>query len=278
MIRRRPTNRRNPIGKTFQLLSLMLEGKDGSWGVRELARASGLPPTTVHRLLASLENEGLVSREPESEGYRIGLEFYRLAWRAEAQFPIRDVAIPFMRSVVADCSETVFLGLYDPTRLEMMFVAVAESSHPLRYFIPLNQWIPVYTSASGMAIMAFLPRQEREQIVKHTQLAPLTEYTITDPILLEKELVRIRATGYACTHSQRTVGAVGVATPIWGHNNRVIGDLVITIPEQRFDASQEPELAKLLIHYSKCISEHLGARMPTQNEIDELYKEGRYGH
>lgn len=248
----------------------MLDGQDESWGVRELARASGLPPTTVHRTLGALNNEGLVDREPESDRYRIGLEFYRMAWRAEARFPIRDVALRSMRKVVDECNETVFLGLYDPARLEMMFVAVIESSHPLRYFIPLNQWIPVYTSASGMAIMAFLPREEREQIVNVTHLASLTEYTITDPRVLEKELTRIRARGYACTRSQRTVGAVGIAAPLWGPSSRVIGDLVITIPEQRFDAREEPRLADLLRQHADCITQQIGGRPPSQKELDDL--------
>lgn len=248
----------------------MLDGQDESWGVRELARASALPPTTVHRTLAALHNEGLVDRETESERYRIGLEFYRMAWRAEARFPIRDVALKSMRKVVEECNETTFLGLYDPTRLEMMFAAVAESSHPLRYFIPLNQWIPVYTSASGMAIMAFLPRKERQEIVEHTQLAPLTENSITDPEILEKELARIRAQGYACTHSQRTAGAVGVAAPLWGPNGRVIGDLVITIPEQRFDAREEPRLADLLRRHADCITGQIGGRPLSQKELNQL--------
>lgn len=262
---------RNPIGKAFQLLRVMLDTRYPSWGIRDLARASGLTPSTVHRLLSYLEREGLVGRDCENGRYQVGLEFYRIAWLAETRFPIRTAAVPFMRELVDHCNETSLLGLYSSQRMEMIFAYVVESSHPVRYVIPLNEWVPVYTSASGLAIMAFLKPSDRAQIVRRTNLAPLTKLSTTDPDLLEEELRQIRSQGYAWSSGQRTPGAVGIAAPIfWGPGSEVIGDLLLTIPEQRFDRGRVPELTRLVSHSATQITETLGGRAPTQAELDEL--------
>jgi IclR family acetate operon transcriptional repressor len=192
-----------------------------------------------------------VQRNPTSGQYQIGMEFYRLASKAQSSFAIRNAGIPVMQDLVAQCNETAFLGLYDVSRMEMMFVAAVNSNHPLRYIVPINEWIPVYAGASGLAIMAFLPEDERQAIIKRTRLTPLTEHTISHPAALEDEFARVRARGYAFSRGHRNVGAVAIAAPIWSPNGRVIGDLVLSMPESRFDEKMEPTLARLIIQASE---------------------------
>jgi len=216
-----------------------------------------MPVSTVHRALTSLEKAGMVQREPETRRYRLGLELYRLASYVSARFPLANVAVPILRSFVDECNETTLLGVYDETRLEMMFVAAVESRHPLRYVVELNKWGPLYAGASGLAIMAFLPEADRRAIVARTHLKPVTERTIVDPVALEREMEKVRQRGYALTIGQRTPGAVGIAAPIWGSDARVAGDILVTIPEQRFDSAMEPCLAELVIRCAKTISEYL---------------------
>jgi IclR family acetate operon transcriptional repressor len=249
---------RNPLGKALKVLRHLLESGNGYYGVRDLARSLNLPTTTVHRALAALEAEGLVQREPETGRYQLGLEFYRLAWRAQAQYPVRDIAMRYLPEIVSKTGETGFLGLYDSQRMEMFFAAGIDSDNPVRYVVPLHQWFPVYASASGLAVMAFLPEEERQRIVKRTKLAPLTANTVTDAGVLEAELAEIRAQGYACTHGRRITGASSVAVPIFLPGRIVTGDLVLTIPEQRFEPAHEASLARLLQKYAKGISEQIG--------------------
>ncbi len=225
--------------------------------MRELANHLSQPPSTVHRLLNQLAQQGLIETVPESGQYRIGLELYRMMLLAQSKFVLRNAAMPFMRALVSECNETSFLGVYDPSRLEMMFAAAVDCSKPVRYVVPLNEWIPVYCAASGLAIMAFLPNEERQSIIEHTGLQPLTEHSITDPDLLHEEMARIRMQGYACSHGQRVPGAVGIAAPIWGPAGRVVGDLNLTIPEQRFEPSLETKLAGRVMHYAESITRHL---------------------
>jgi DNA-binding IclR family transcriptional regulator len=240
----------------MMLLRLMLSQVDKEWGVRELSRETGMPVATVHRTLAQLEEEGLVYSN--SGKYQVGLEFYRIAWKAETGHPVRIVARKAMRELVQACNETVFLGLYDPSRLEMMFAEVVECDHPLRYVIPLHQWVPVTAGASGLAILAFLPRHERDSIVRRRGLPAFTDATIVDRAELEKALELGRAQGYLCTCGQRIPGAVGIAAPILGADGKAVGCLVVTIPEQRFEPQQEAELAELVMSATRKITRGIG--------------------
>jgi DNA-binding IclR family transcriptional regulator len=262
------TEQRDALGKALQLLCWIIDASDDAtdkeWGVRELSQRLPLPLATVHRLLTSLTKHGLLQRNQTSGQYRVGMEFYRLALKLRSHFGLRNAALPVIQELVAKCNEAVFLGMYDPFRMEMMFVAVINSSHPLRYVVPINNWIPVYAGASGLAIMAFLPREERETIIKRTRLAPVTARTITDPVVLEEELARIRKQGYALSYAQRTEGAVAIAAPIWGPDGRVMGEINISIPESRFDASMESTLAELVVQHAQRIMNKLGGKAPSE--------------
>jgi IclR family acetate operon transcriptional repressor len=82
----------------------------------------------------------------------------------------------------------------------------------------------------------------------------VTEKTITKPDILRQELSKIRDRGYTCTHGQRTPGAVALGAPIQAPDNKVLGSIVITMPEQRFNKKIQHEMKRPLIKYAKNIS------------------------
>lgn len=250
--------RRDPISKAFAALDWFISEASSDVGVRELAAATGFPPSTAYRVMAALSDAGFVQQDPETSRYSIGLGFYRIAQIALARAPLRRFAMPFLRELVAECDETAMLAAYDPSRQQMLSVAIIESSKPLRYVFSLNQWLPVHAGASGLAIMAFLPAKERADIVERLGLAAMTERTITDPAELEEQIGAIRARGYAITHGQRVPGAVGIAAPIFGPRGVVVGDVFLTIPEARFDPTNEEWLASKLLECTQKISAALG--------------------
>jgi DNA-binding IclR family transcriptional regulator len=254
--------KRDVLGKALRLLRWMLAAPGDEWGVRELAYAVGLAPSTAHRLLIVLEREGLMESNLATERYRIGLEFYHMAWRAQAKFSIREMALPFLRRLATDCGETTFLALYDRSRMEMMFAAVVDTQHPYRYILPINQWVPIHAGASGQAIMAFLSYEDRQAVVATKGLPPVTSLTFTDPAALEAALVQTRARGYAISHGQRIPDSVSIAAPIWGPDGRVLGDIAVTMPEHRFRPGVEEHLGPLVIFHAGRITEELGGQLP----------------
>src|SRR4051794_40357146 len=136
---------RNPVAKALRAIDWMIQEPLPGVGVRHMAGALNLRPSNVHRLLATLVEEGFVQQDERTARYSLGPELLRWAQIITARTPLREIALRQMRVLVQACNETVFLGVYDPMRREMMFTANVESEHPLRYMIELNQWMPMNT-------------------------------------------------------------------------------------------------------------------------------------
>ncbi|GAA1967829.1 IclR family transcriptional regulator [Agromyces allii] len=237
------SRRRQPLARGIELLTYMIESPKDSHGVRELAGRLGVSPSTAHRLITDLEKLGLVRRAENGTSYRLGLEFLRLAWLTTGRYPSQELALGVLQDLVAQTGESAFSSLYNDQRHEMMFTSTVESPHPLRYSLPLQQWMPLHGGASGLVILAFLPEEVQREIVRKP-LAQLTPDTITDPDALLERLVQIRRDGYAITRGERISGAVAIAAPVFGLvPGAIAGAAGISVPESRFDESKTTAFA-----------------------------------
>lgn len=242
---------RGTATRSFRIIQLLLDSERDSLGVREMAVALGLAPSSVHRLLGILQEERLVARNPDGS-YRLGLEFLRLAWKATARFPLAAVARPVLDELVEQTDETALLCVYDAARQMWMFAQAVESRHRLRYHLPMNEWVPLYNSASGFAIAAFLPAEQ--------QSASLAANAVADPAKVRTELGEIAARGYAVSHGQRVHGAAGVASPVFDAQGQVIGTVALSIPDQRFSTALESELGPVVQAAAAEVTQRIGGK------------------
>lgn len=253
---------RNPVAKALRAIDWLIQEPLPGVGVRHLAGALKLRPSNVHRLLATLVEEGFVQQDEKTARYSLGPELLRWAQIITARAPLREIALHHMRALVSACNETVFLGVYDQVRREMMFTANVESEHPLRYVIELNQWIPMNTGASSLAILAYLPAEQLNAIVeRRLRIEPAGTLTASRARLYT-ELSAVRRKGYAFSHSQRVTGAIGIAAPIFGAGGKVMGDLIITVPEQRFERKHTEKLARLVMKHAAAVTADIGGNPP----------------
>lgn len=258
-----PGDERNPVSKTLAVLSWMIESAPDMVGVRELSAAMDLSPSSAHRLLSALVAAGYVKQDPTTARYGLGLELLRLSHLASARMPIQRIALPHMRALVDRCNETALLASYDPNRRQMIFLANVDSSHSLRYVVELDRWAPVFAGASGLAILAFLDRDQQRAILDDPSFRPITPHTL-GKLELAAELDVVARQGYAVSRGQRIQGAVGLAAPIRDSHGDVIGDVCLTIPEQRFSERLQPLLVEQLLSCTEAITGELSGRSPRQ--------------
>lgn len=228
-------NERNPVSKTLRALSWMVESGTPHIGVRELAAAMKIAPSSAHRILSALAEAGFVRRDAGAQRYALTTEFFRVSQRAAAMSPVRQAALAALRRLVDDCDESAMLGVYDDARHEMMFAASVDASHASRSVIRINEWLPVRTGASGLAILAFLDEAERQSVIARSGLCARQSRTCVEPQHLDAELATVRRQGYAYTRCQWVAGAFGIATPIFDAHGKVMGDVCVTIPHGRAD-------------------------------------------
>lgn len=261
-----PSRQRNPLGRGLTVLTTMVDLAQASYGVHELAQHLDLPPSSVYRILTLLEASGMVAQSKDQR-YELGIEFYRVAWRASGQHSIRRLAQPLLEGMAHATKEATVLGIFDPVRGQMMFVSRCDARFAVQHLTPLGEWIPVHSGASGLVIMAELPEPLREEIINRG-LARQASNTIQDPVILRNELQRIHEAGYAVSHSQRTEGAVGTAAAYFGTDGAVLGCILLTVPEQRYDPRRGPMFAQLVIGSADRLSEQLGSRRPRRTLRD----------
>lgn len=248
--------RREPVLRAFALLATMLDFNGKPFGVRELAEAAGLPVTSVHRVLGAMTNAGMVRRHVDGT-YDIGFEFFRLASRASALMPVRRAAQPVLEELVARCGESAMLGLYDPRRHMMMMKTYVTSEHPLQYRMDMDVWSPIYVGATGVAILAALSPEQLEAAVEQYGTAALTDPPV-DRATLDAELARTRDRGYAFSVGAGIPGAVAVAAPIIGPGGELLGDIVVTFPDTRFERGREQYFAGHVMDAAADLSYRLG--------------------
>ena len=198
--------------------------------VAELAADAGMPTSTAYRLLAELEQHGLVQRSP-TRTVALGTRLVALGRTAEAALHERLVtpAAPVMRRLSDRTGETVLLTA--PCALEAIVLHVVETErHSVRLSYALFRRAPMHRGASGKVLAAYLEAAERGRLTRFVE----------DPEL-PAQLARIRDDGYVVTHGELDGGAGAVAAPILDRRERLVAGLSLAGPDERI-ASALPGL------------------------------------
>ena len=257
-------SRLGPVVRSLNVVRLLAES-GGRTTIQAASAALDLAPSTVHRLLDILVRDGMVERDKAERSYRIGPELFRIAARIVERNDMRTLALPVLHEVVELCDETCFLGVYLPIPRKMIFAEKVDSSQLLRYQLPMNMPMSVLWGASGLAILAYLPQDQITQILAEEGPAPNSGEPVPSRATLDRRIAKIRARGFAITHGQKLVNAVGISAPVFGASGTVVGSLVITVPHSKFSAANEHRLGHLLSDKATMLSYRLGAPVQTQN-------------
>ncbi len=116
------------VARAIALLKTFSDAQP-EWGLRELAQATGLNKTTAFRLLAALEAEGLIMRNPLSGGYRLGVELVAMGGCAMRSNPLRAVSRPVLESLAQECDEAATLEVL--IGAHVLIVDEVSSRHPM---------------------------------------------------------------------------------------------------------------------------------------------------
>ncbi len=234
-------------------------------GLAELSRRLNMPKSTVARLLHTLEEEGLVARDPETGLYRLGLELIRLANSAYQFTDLRRVARPYMKQLALQVGETVSLAVLhgsDVVNLEVFM----PPGHLVKRVGWAGRHMPAYATAAGRAILAFLSREEQQPLLQGPFHA-LTKYTITDVKKLRLELHRVRMQGYATAFEELEEGLHAVAAPIFNYEGRVIASLTVSGPSYRLSRKRTREIAPQVVETAYRISAQMGYQPPEHTKV-----------
>lgn len=245
-----------PVYKALQVLEC-LGAAQRELSLTEICQRVRLPKTTVFRYLYTLSEAGFVTHDPQTDLYRIGLRVWELGQLNGGRLQLRESALPFMQELRVRFNETVNLGVLQDH--EVVYIEMVESQHSLRMQAKLGSHDPVYSTALGKAMLAFM---DSEQWPYHlpSQLVAYTSRTITSLDALQDELQKTRSRGYAVDNAENEEGASCVGAPIFDQRGRVTAAISISAPSSRLNDQLEQAVADAVRQTAAAISSRLGFR------------------
>jgi len=223
------------LGKTMDVLDLVgLAAHPPSF--TDLARASGLPRATLHRLLAALIEHHMVEVSAASGRYVPGIHLLELARRTWEQMDLRRAAAEAIAELGRRSGETVHLARLSDDGV--VYIDKVECDYPLRLHSSIGKRGPVHCTAVGKTMAAWLPEAEQRALVARLDLQRHTEHTLVTPQALLDALARIREAGVAYDREEHVLGMHCVAAPVFDFRGRCVGGISVTAPLSRVDAAR----------------------------------------
>jgi DNA-binding IclR family transcriptional regulator len=238
------------VERAADLLELLAQRTSAS--VMELAEASDLSGSAVHRILTALTRKGLIEQDPASERYTLSWGVLKLARALVNRDQLRTVALPHMTRLRDLTGETV--TLYVRSGSERICLEQVEGTHEIRYRAEIGRSLPLYAGASGLALLAQLSPDELANYVRATKLSRLTPDTITARAELERTLADIRRRGYANASNDRLSGLAGLSAPVFDGAGRATAVLTIAGPANRLAGPDASSWATALLEAADEVS------------------------
>ncbi len=223
----------------------------------QLASETKRPKSTLHRMLATLVHAGFVEQDRETSKYRLTLKMWSLGMSALAGLDMLKVARPHLEALMTASDETVHLAVLEASG-QIVYLSKVESPRSIRVQTQIGKHSPAYCTATGRAMLAFLP-EARERIFGQS-LQTLTPDTVTDPTRLRQILDAIAVKGFAVTKGENHPEMGGIAAPIRDHTGAVVASCGIAIPIFRMRRELVERGVPLVVKYANAISADLGYR------------------
>ena len=225
----------------------------------DVARRAALDNATAFRLLNTLVALGYVQRVPESRRFQLTLRCLDLGFNAIARSDLRTLARPILRTLVGAINEAASIGVLDGA--EVVYVERIQAGLTrLGVDVRIGSRAPVYSTAIGQALLAFLERKEQIRILESAPRVPRTERTLTDLDALLARLGKIRRRGYAVSDQENVSGLCVLAAPVMDVDGCPIAAVSVAAPTLRLSAAEfEQNGAVPLLDAAKLLARALAA-------------------
>jgi IclR family transcriptional regulator, acetate operon repressor len=223
----------------------------------DLARATELSKSTVHRLLRSMVDEGFASIDEVSGDYTPGPRLLALAGRTLHVVDTSIGAEPTLRRVLQETGATVHLAVRAGD--EALYIRKMEGDKPYRMVSRVGMTIPLHCTGIGKAMLAGMSEEEVREVAARTGLVRRTPATITDADRLVAAVGEVAERGWATDDEENEVGIVCVGAGVRDHTGRVVAALSVSQLRTDPEAAPFDELGPIVAAAAKEISNAFGS-------------------
>ena len=208
--------------------------RDPVLGLAELARRTGLPKSSVHRIVAELVSLRVLERQesgPSGEGYRLGLWLFERGELVPAHRSLSEAALPVMEDLREATRQRIHLAVLEG--VDVVYVEILGTSG-VDVSSRTGGRIPAHATGVGKVILAYSSAATVRARIE-AGLPRLTPRTISTPGALTQELRKIRTVGMALDLEESHVGVSCVAAPVFGADHKVRAGLSVTGKSRSID-------------------------------------------
>ena len=223
-------------------------------GVTELSSNAGMHKSTTYRFLSSLCKLGYVRKNETTDRYGATLKLFALGTASAQHVELWREARPPLEQLAHETHETVHLAALEDGKL--VYLHKIESTRNLRVSMMsrVGNSAPLHCTGLGKCLLAFSPPEVTERIVDGLPLERYTDYTLTSPTSLRRELKEIVARGYAVDNEEHERGVRCIAAPITGPGGVLLASTSISVPSVRLPESDIESQALVLLRTTRRIT------------------------
>jgi len=230
----------------------------------EVTETSGLPKPTAFRILAMLQEGGLLRREPLSKRYIVGTRLSAFALDVLQQSSLRGEWHRILQELVDEIGESCNLTTLDAG--EVLYLDRVETPLPLRLHLEPGTRVPLHCTASGKLFLSQMSPKQLYRVLGRQPLKAYTPRTITDPDALEKELKKVRATQVGLHDSELFDDSAALAVPVVDATGKYYAAIAVHAPASRMSIEAGMRYLPALRRAAHAVSLTIGSGLPDAAE------------
>jgi DNA-binding IclR family transcriptional regulator len=243
------------LERALTILEMLANSRTGLT-LPDIVRQSGLPKSSVHCLLLTLQRRGYLHRNEKTSRYMFGLKLFSLANTAISGLKLREEAAPFLRSLVEKTGLTVHMAILEQD--EAVLISKVEPQEISRLATWLGKRMDVHCTGLGKALIAQLPEEELSRLIKAHGLPRHNENTVASIRKLRENLAQVVRLGYSIDDEEDEIGLRCIGAPVFNHEAVAIAAVSIAGTIEQVTANNLSVLAENVKQTAASISRVLG--------------------
>ena len=255
---KQPSGLIQSVDRAMQIMQLLSEC--GTQTVTEISQKLDVHKSTASRLLATLEQHGMVEQHQNRGAYRLGLALVGFTNSVLKDYNILDYSRPICERLGRETDETVNVAII--LGKNVVNIDQVTGSGAIASINWIGKHTPIHATSSGKSIVAYMPHDKREAIIQG-ELKAFTQHTLVKADKLRAALDFIRQQGFAITIDEFEAGLTGIAAPIFNSSGIVEASISVSAPSFRAEGDAVYEIAAKVKRAADEVSQMLGYRNRT---------------
>lgn len=250
--------------RVLEILKLLAEFPRGLTQ-KEVSRMLHIPPSSMHALMHTLEAGEYLTRDPNTQYYRLGRGVFRLTRAFDSNTDLIAISSPVLEKIRSQCEEAISLSFLELDSI--LFFHVRPATHRVQVVNQVGSRLPAHATGSGKALLTYLPPERIDQLYPKEALPRLTANTITTKTKLRAYLEQARQQGYTIDNEESEPGVWAVAGCVRNAWGQPVFALSIVVPIHRVEPVMVEQWKKLVLESVAEISAGLGF-VPGLSRVD----------